>query len=737
MSALSTEEKLRPSPPSKRGAFPFFKQLFPYLKQNVTLTLTLLSALFLEIICVTLIPLFIRTIFDDALANKNMHQLIILLSILVLIALIITATIIIFNIACAKLSVKITECMRIDMFDAIQSLSNKQLKKIGLSNLVVRFSSDLAAVYTALIQAFWNLVYNFIMCLSMIVLLYYLNWPLATLVMIGSGLLSGLALFIGKYPSVNGPIKKRYEYQIADFVKESVEQSFAIKSLNLTNTYATSFKTLLGSATSVENRYYLWILITKAVLVCGVNFLRVAIIAVGSYWVYSGHLSLGEFIAFFSVYVTFAICILSISDAYPAIAQTSHSLTRITDLINMKAESKQQNALPDLPVFSNNIAFENVYFDYSERTELLQNISFEIMKGDMIAFVGQSGSGKSTLLDLLLQQEIPTQGKICFDNRDLHDYSADSFLKQISVVPQTTALFTMSIFDNIHMGKLDATPEAVIAAAQSAEIHNEISGLPQGYHTLLGENEALLSSGQAQRILLARALLRQPAILILDETTASLDIANETAIMETLLNQAKQRTTIMVTHNLKEAQHMNKIFVLNKGHITESGTHHELLEKLGDYYHLWIKQSGITFTRDGSEAQIDTQWLKRIPLFSTLSAAVLEQIAKHFVIVQMNPNQIVFEENTVGDAFYIIAKGSVEISKYTINDKRQPLSTLEIGDFFGEIALLHASPRNARVTAREACAFLVLSRQSFTLVFEQLPQSTRDLILATAEKRSH
>jgi ABC-type multidrug transport system fused ATPase/permease subunit len=238
---------------------------------------------------------------------------------------------------------------------------------------------------------------------------------------------------------------------------------------------------------------------------------------------------------------------------------------------------------------SGNVSFRSVSFSYPSRNEIevLKNINIEVKKGETIAIVGPSGSGKSTFVSLVLRFYNPTQGNILFDEQDSSQFSLNTLRKQMAIVPQDVLLFGGSIKENILYGKPHATETEVIEAAKNANAHDFIMSFPEKYNTLVGERGIQLSGGQRQRIAIARAVLKNPAILILDEATSSLDSESERLVQDALNKLMINRTSFVIAHRLSTIRFADKIIVIDKGEIIETGTHQELIAKNdGIYKHL-------------------------------------------------------------------------------------------------------------------------------------------------------
>ena len=236
------------------------------------------------------------------------------------------------------------------------------------------------------------------------------------------------------------------------------------------------------------------------------------------------------------------------------------------------------------------IEFKNVYFGYKAYNPVLKDVSFSIKQGEMIGIVGHSGVGKSTLINLVMRLYDATSGQVLIDGTDVRDISQNSLRSQVGVVLQETYLFNGTVLDNIRYAKPDATFEEIVNAAKTANCHDFITRMPDGYNTVVGERGYNLSGGERQRIAIARAILHDPKILILDEATASLDTQTEKQIQDALDRLIKGRTTIAIAHRLSTLSNADRLIVLKKGRVAEIGTHTELLQSKGVYYELVMAQ---------------------------------------------------------------------------------------------------------------------------------------------------
>jgi subfamily B ATP-binding cassette protein MsbA len=322
------------------------------------------------------------------------------------------------------------------------------------------------------------------------------------------------------------------------------------------------------------------------------NFTYIMFIGVGIYAIMKEMLglTLPVLVAFLALATTLYRPIKHLSRSYNNISDSMAGIERVTEILDLEAETPGQEGSEILTDIRQDIRFENVSFSYGGEQKVLKDIGLEIGKGQTVALVGKTGVGKTTLSDLIPRFYDPTEGRILIDGTDIRTFSRDSLLRHIAVVTQDPFLFDTSVEDNIRYGRLDATEEEIIEAARAAFIHDRILDLPEGYKTRVGDRGARLSGGERQRITIARAILRNPSILILDEATSSLDAESEQWVKKAIDNLMEGRTTVAIAHRLSTIRNADKIVVLEDGRISMMGRHDELMRQGGLYRELCAMQ---------------------------------------------------------------------------------------------------------------------------------------------------
>ena len=302
--------------------------------------------------------------------------------------------------------------------------------------------------------------------------------------------------------------------------------------------------------------------------------------------VINGVWTAGSFVAFLTAAFSLYQPLKNFSQTNSLIQLAYAGTERIFEILDEKPTITDLADARDLETFNNEIVYKNLTFHYPEKKNILTNINLTIKKGDIIAIVGPSGSGKTTISNLLMRFYDPSDGEVLIDGQNVKNFTLSSLRSHIGIVPQETLLFNESIRYNIVYGRKDATEEDILSAAKAANAYQFINRMPKGLDTMIGERGVRISGGERQRLAIARAILKNPPILVLDEATSSLDAESEKLIQEAIENLMVNRTVIMIAHRLSTVKKANRIIVLDKGKIVEQGDHEKLLSQEGIYSRL-------------------------------------------------------------------------------------------------------------------------------------------------------
>jgi len=476
--------------------------------------------------------------------------------------------------------------LRTKLYRHLQNLSLDFFSKWHTGELISRVMNDIATLQTTLSTALVTLVPHSLLLLGLLVYIFWLNWRLSLLTLIALPLIvQVMRMFAKEIREISEGVQQKAA-DLTTHLQETISQIKVVKSFTMEHKEAEKFEQESHKSFVLTMRAMQILATQNPVIALLQTIAVVAVVWYGGMEIIKGGLTLPQLISFATALAIMTDPGNTLSRAYTIIQQGMASTKRIFEVMDIQPTVKDlKDALP-LPQLQGRVEFKNVSFSY-EKEGVLKNINLKVEAGEIVALVGRTGAGKSTLVSLLLRFYDPTSGKIMVDNYEIDKVTLNSLRRQIAVVPQEIALFQGTIKDNIAYGKPEAKDEEIIEAARLANAHRFIERLPQKYETQVGERGTKLSGGERQRIAIARAILRDPRILVLDEATSSLDSETEALITEALERLMKGRTTFIVAHRLYTVEKANRIVVLDHGQIVESGPHRELLAKGGLYQRLY------------------------------------------------------------------------------------------------------------------------------------------------------
>lgn len=549
----------------------FFKTLNKYIASYKWQFILLFTCLIFDAAFDSVFRASLKFIIDAAIVPQNYSLLVLILSLLVVGAILYACIGLLGIFLGARLGILITNNIRHSLFEHLQSLSMEFFGRRSAGDIVNCLIADVQKVENGVITMGLTVVVlelsNFLFSL---VFLFLLNWQLALLSLIGLTLCTIAPAKIASLATDAGYQLLQKEGKIASVVEENILSQTVVKLFGLENQMSKDFSRDLKDLKQVYVRATFLSYLVQKVPMIGFVMTQLLVLSIGAVMTYRNIISVGTLTSFQVLMVGLNLNILGLTSSLPAFIDGVAGMQRISDILSETPAIQEAPDAIDLPHFSSDLYFDDVTFSYSQDRGGVKNLSLNIRQGEFVVFVGQSGAGKSTIVNLLTRFYDPDKGRILFDGVDLRHATIRSLRSQIGLVSQDVILFNCSVRENIRMGYLEATDKQVEAAAKATEIHQFILTLPQGYDTTVGDRGGQLSGGQRQRIALARALVRNPAILILDEATSALDPATEAKILTTIERITKERTVIFITHRMANALRADVTYVMENGSLVVS-----------------------------------------------------------------------------------------------------------------------------------------------------------------------
>lgn len=492
-----------------------------------------------------------------------------------------------------KVALNLGKDLRQDVFNKSQSLSMNALSKRTAGEMINRVTNDAAKLEDFITANGKDAIVKILSLLIIGVLLFIMDWRLALMTVLPIPIVFAIVQKLFDLMAVRYTKVWKHGTQHSEILHDILSGIRVVKSygneVREIQRYSECSERWAKSCVKAEIMWYLTIPISEFILTIG-NFF---VLYFGGSMILHDEMSLGTLIQF-TTYVAMLYEPIRWMIQIPRnLAQTSVSAGKVFEILEEESDVRDVSDPIDLDI-KGDIEFDDVYFGYKVYNPVLKGISCKINQGEMIGIVGHSGVGKSTMINLILRLYDCTQGEIRVDGINIKNISQHSLRSQVGVVLQETFLFDGNVLENIAYAKPDATFEEVVKAAKIANAHDFITKLPDGYNTRVGNKGYQLSGGERQRIAIARAILHDPKIIILDEATASLDTQTEKQIQEALGKLTKGRTTIAIAHRLSTLSSADRLIVLDKGRLAEFGTHNELMRAKGVYYKLVMAQRQTT-----------------------------------------------------------------------------------------------------------------------------------------------
>lgn len=564
-----------------------YKRLLSYLKPYKKLLI--LSVFFMILVSLSnlVVPWIIKDVIDQVLENKDLGMLYIIIVVILATFFIRALTTFGHRYLMGYIGQAVIMDIRNALYHHLQRLSIAYYDRRRTGDIMSNLTNDISALQTAIVTDFITLVQESAIFIGSFGSMIYLQWKLTVLCLIIVPLVSYVIKFFGKKLHNSGKDVQETLADVTSMLQETIQGVRIVRSFNRGAYEEKRFRkinklsfTAAVRAIRQQSQMTPFVEFLAAIAVC-------TIIWYGGVSVIDGVMSTGELIAFLIYAINLANPTRRVAESVGNIQKSLAAADRVFSILDEQPEIQNRKDAKGIEVKVGRVEARHVSFSYEMGNPVLTDLNFVAEPGQTIALVGPSGSGKTTIANLLPRFYDVTGGGIYIDGVDIRDSTISSLREHIGLVPQDTLLFNTTIKENILYGRLDATDKEVWEAVKAANAEKFIRGLPNGIETKVGDRGLVLSGGQRQRIAIARAILKDPAILILDEATSALDTESEQIVQDALEKLMVGRTSFVIAHRLSTVKNADQIFVLNNGHIEESGTHDELMREGGLYYELY------------------------------------------------------------------------------------------------------------------------------------------------------
>ncbi|MDO4177923.1 MAG: ABC transporter ATP-binding protein [Phascolarctobacterium sp.] len=564
-----------------------FKEFCQFYKPYKTILISVLLASCLEAGMDLIFPALVRRIMNVELPAKNTDELFFWLEMMLALYLVNFAVMYGMTYYGHFMSALIQNDMRRKLFSHMQYLSFRFYDNNKTGQLLNRIMSDIAEVSELSFKGPSDILICSITMTGTIIIMFYMNWRLAAVIAFLLIFKSVHTVYINRKMKAAFRASRQKSGELASHTEEALSGIRVMKAFATEPEELDRFMVASNAVLETRRKSFNILSYFHGSINFFTNFINILLMGIGGYFIAHDQMQLSDLVAFFLYVNLFMRPLLRLTVFTEMYQRAMAGYQRYHELVHEPLEIEDMPGAVEANDIQGEIEFKNVTFSYLEGKPIVQNLNLTIKPGEKVAFVGETGAGKTTIANMLLRFYEPEAGTIYLDGRDIRNYTQSSLRKNIGLVQQDVFLFSESVSFNIAYAKFSASEEEIASAARLAAANNFIEALPNGYATPIGERGVKLSGGQKQRIAIARAFLKNPPVLVLDEATSSLDTKTEKQIQGALDELAKKRTTIIIAHRLSTIINADKIVVLKDGKVVEQGKHDELMMLNGVYKKLY------------------------------------------------------------------------------------------------------------------------------------------------------
>ncbi|MBE7049773.1 MAG: ABC transporter ATP-binding protein [Ruminococcaceae bacterium] len=569
------------------------KQYFKYIKPHILFFIFGPIFMITEVVGEVLMPKLISVIIDSGVSKGDLSSVTATGIMMIFVAVMMMAGGVLGNYFAVRASVGFATNLRSDLFKKVQKFSFKNIDEFSTGSLVTRLTNDITQMQNVIRMSLVMLLRAPGMLIGALIMAISINRSLATVIAIVIPILATaiITIMVKAFPRFN--IMQKKLDKVNSDIQENLTNVRVVKSFVRTDYENEKFSKSNRDLRDSTLRAMYLVIKNGPVMTLMMNITTLAVVWMGGNFIIKGSMEVGELTAFTTYIVQILMSLMMVSMIILNASRALASSKRIKEVLNAKSDITDDNAKEkDKKIEKGIVEFKNVSFSYnpSSSLKILDGISFCVNSGETLGIIGATGSGKTSLVQLIPRLYDVTDGEILIDGTDVRDYSLYNLREGVAMVLQKNTLFSGTIEENLRWGKEDATDEELTRFTTYAQAHSFITSFKDGYETELGQGGVNVSGGQKQRLCIARALIKNPKILILDDSTSAVDTATETRIRESFSNDLRDTTKIIIAQRITSVMDADKILVIDDGKIVGEGTHRELLETNSHYQEIYYSQ---------------------------------------------------------------------------------------------------------------------------------------------------